>query len=76
MKYDWDKNKNLILKKERDVSFEEVLLGLSEGRLLDVLPHFNTQQYPRQKLFIMTIKGYTYYIPFIEDEALVCPIKH
>lgn len=68
MKYEWDEEKNLILKKERNVSFEEVLLALSEGRLLDVLPHFNTQKYPHQKLFIMTIKSYTYYIPFVEDD--------
>ena len=56
---------------ERDVCFEDVILSLENGKLLDVLPHFNIEKYPNQKLFIVDIKGYTYYVPFVEDEEKV-----
>jgi len=48
-----------------------VLLSLEGGGLLDVIPHFNTQKYPNQKLFILSIRQYTYYIPFVEDEQKI-----
>jgi len=44
------------------------MLSLESGRLLDVLPHFNIKNYPNQKLFILLIKDYTYYVPFVEDK--------
>ncbi|MBN2825000.1 MAG: toxin, partial [Campylobacterales bacterium] len=41
------------------------------GKLLDVIPHFNLERYPNQKLFILEIKDYTYYVPFVEDSQKV-----
>ena len=61
----------MLLKTSRSVCFEDVVLSLQNGKLLDVLPHFNTSKYPNQKLFIVTIKEYTYYVPFVEDEKKV-----
>ncbi len=55
----------------RNVCFEDVILSLQNGRLLDILPHFNSAKYPNQKLFIVSIKKYTYYVPFVEDETKV-----
>ena len=48
-----------------------MILGLESGNLLDVVPHFNLDKYPKQRLFIMLIKEYTYYIPFVEDDEKV-----
>ena len=59
------------MKTERNVCFEDVILSLQNGKLLDVLPHFNADKYPRQKLFIVSINTYTYYVPFVEDEKKV-----
>ncbi len=66
--FQWDEEKNRILKEHRKVCFEDVMLSLESGKLLDVLPHFNLDNYPNQKLFILLIQGYTYYIPFVEDD--------
>ena len=55
----------------KNVCFEDVLLSLKDGRLLDVIAHFNTEKYPNQKLFIITIQEYTYYVPFVEDEEKI-----
>jgi uncharacterized DUF497 family protein len=71
MRYEWNEEKNKLLKNSRDVGFEEVLLAIDEGRLLDVIPHHNLEKYPNQKLFIVRIRGYIYYVPFVEDEEKI-----
>ncbi len=62
--------KNEKLKSERDVSFEQVLLAIDEGDLLDDLRHPNSQKYPNQDVFIILIriKNYIYIVPYIETE--------
>lgn len=69
MKYfDWDENKNEQLKEERNVSFEEVILAISNNQLLDVLVHPNKEKYPNQRIFVIELLGYAYIVPFVEDE--------
>ena len=48
-----------------------MILNLQSGKLLDILPHPNIDKYPNQRLFIISIKDYTYYVPFVEDEEKV-----
>jgi len=69
--FEWNEAKNELLKETRNVSFEDVILSLQNGKLLDIVPHFNPDKYPNQKLFILLIQDYTYYVPFVEDEEKV-----
>jgi uncharacterized DUF497 family protein len=69
MKYfDWDENKNNTLKETRNISFEEIVLSISNNKLLDVVEHPNKQKYPDQKMFIVEVREYAYIVPFIEDD--------
>jgi len=69
MKYfDWDIEKNNQLKKQKEISFEEVILSIQKGKLLDVQKHHNPKKYPNQKIFIIEINNYVYLVPFVEDE--------
>ena len=72
MKYfDWNDGKNELLKQERNVSFEEVILALEQGRLLALLEHPNRQKYPSQRIYIVEIENYAWIVPFVEtDETL------
>ena len=38
MRFEWSEEKNRLLKDSRDVTFEDVLLCIDDGRLLDVVP--------------------------------------
>lgn len=67
MYFEWDELKNRKLQADRRVCFEDVLLAISEGRLLDVLPHPNPDKYPTQKLFVVRLSDYVYYVPFVEN---------
>ncbi len=59
--------KNELLKIERDISFEDVILAIENGNLLDDI------KYPNQNVFIILvkIKDYVYLVPYVEDEASI-----
>jgi uncharacterized DUF497 family protein len=64
----WNTEKNISLKSERGVSFEEVLAAMSHGALLDVVSHPNIELYPNQRIYIVRIRGYAYLVPFVETD--------
>ncbi|MBI1939864.1 MAG: DUF4258 domain-containing protein [Ignavibacteriales bacterium] len=68
MKYfAWDEEKNNLLKETRNISFEEIVLSLSNNKLLEVVEHPNKQKYPNQRIFIVEVRDYVYIVPFVED---------
>lgn len=68
MKYfDWDNVKNQKLKSERNISFEEVKIAVDEGKLLDDFKHSNKKRYPNQRIMVVEIDNYAYYIPYVQD---------
>jgi uncharacterized DUF497 family protein len=64
----WNSEKNMALKTERGVSFEEVLVAISQGALIDVVAHPNKEKYPNQRIFVVRIRGYAYLVPFVETD--------
>ena len=69
MKYfSWNEEKNEFLLVERDISFEEIVLYIEKGFLLDVLEHPNPEKYPGQKIFVVQVEEYIYLVPFVENE--------
>ena len=72
MKYfDWNSQKNEKLRAERDIGFEDCLLAIEEGKILDILEHKNKKKYPNQKIFVLEISGYAYLVLFVEDKDKV-----
>jgi uncharacterized DUF497 family protein len=67
--YAWDAKKNELLKKERGVSFEDVVFHIGAGDEVDVLAHPNKEGYPNQKVSVVLIEGYAYLVPFVESET-------
>jgi uncharacterized DUF497 family protein len=65
--YDWNDEKNELLKKVRGVSFEQVELAIASGNLVDRIKHPNLTKYPDQKIFLVKIEDYIYSVPYIED---------
>ena len=65
--YDWDEEKNELLKQIRGVSFEQVVLAIEIGDLVDRLKHPNPARYPNQKVFLVKIEDYISSVPYIEE---------
>ena len=68
MIYDWDPNKEKWLKKNRGISFHEVLYYIANDGLMDVREHPNKEKYPHQKILILKIDNYIYVVPFVQDK--------
>ena len=64
----WGPEKNEQLKLERGVSFEQMVVAVEAGGLLDVLAHPNRAKYPNQKVLVVASDGYAYLVPFVEEE--------
>ena len=72
MRYiDWPEDKNQQLKRDRGINFEQVLVAIEAGNILDIVEHHNPKQYPDQKIFIIAIANYVYLVPFVEDDEKV-----
>ena len=65
--YRWNAEKNLLLKETRGVSFEQVVMHIERGGLLDIIAHPNPERYPNQKVLILNIDDYIYTVPYIEE---------
>lgn len=66
--YDWNDEKNELLKKLRGVSFEQVVLAIVSGDLIDRVKHPNPDKYPNQRVFLVKIEDYIYSVPYVEDD--------
>ena len=62
----WDIEKNNKLKVERGISFEEVLVCIENGQILTVIEN-PSKKYKDQKVFVIGIKDYFYYVPFVQQ---------
>jgi hypothetical protein len=69
MKYfSWNQDKNELLKAERQVSFDNVILYIEMGFLLDVLDQPNQEKHKGQRIFVVNIDDYVYLVPFVEND--------
>jgi len=64
----WSPKKNDVLKKERGVSFESMVVAIEGGGLLDILAHPNEQKYPRQRILVVAHENYAYLVSFVEED--------
>ena len=58
--YNWNADKNLLLKKERNFSFEQIVSHIESGDLLDIVAH--------QKILIVRVEDYVIAVPFVEKD--------
>ena len=65
--YKWDVEKNERLMSERGVSFEQVVMHIERGDVLDIFVHPNPEKYPKQQIIVVKINEYAYLVPFVES---------
>lgn len=66
MKYfNWNAEKNEILKQTRGISFEEIVFLIQSGQLLGIEEN---PGYPNQKIYIVEVENYAVVVPFVETE--------
>jgi uncharacterized DUF497 family protein len=70
MVFDWDNDKNEHLKRERGISFEQIVFHILNDRILDILGHPNKTKYRNQKLYIIDVDDYAYVVPFEDGKGV------
>ena len=63
----WDNDKNEKLKNDRGVCFEQVVILMERGEILDTVKHPNQNKYPGQKIAMVAIEDYVYLVPYVEN---------
>ena len=71
MRYDWNPDKNEKLKKERNISFEEIVFHLSQGDVWKTSDHPNQKDYPGQLIYFVIVEGYIHVVPHVIEEEMV-----
>lgn len=65
--YKWSREKNEMLKTERGISFEQVVMHIERNDILDVYEHPNQKRYRNQQILVVAIENYAYVVPFVES---------
>lgn len=68
--FDWRREKNEKLKKERGITFEEAVDVIIRGKTIDVISN-PSANFPAQEIYVIEINQYIYYIPFVEDKEKI-----
>ena len=66
--FEWNEEKNIWLKENRKISFEEIVFFIENDGLINTFEHPNKEQYPKQSIFVVQTDSYTYLVPHVEEE--------
>ncbi len=69
--FTWDREKNEKLRAQRGVSFDEIVLHIERGDVLDILEHPKPERYEGQRIFVVQLEDYVYLVPFVEEKEQV-----
>jgi uncharacterized DUF497 family protein len=67
MDFIWDEDKNHLLKRTRNISFEEIVVAFEQGDFVKSLDHLNQHKYPNQKVLLVKINNYICAVPAIKE---------
>ena len=74
MIFDWNNEKNIMLKRDRNISFEWLIIAIEQDSLLDILEHPNKEKYSNQFLILVEIDRYVYVVPCVLEND-ICFLK-
>lgn len=65
MRCEWDPDKNDWLKRERGISFEQVVFHLLRGNVWKIADHPDRVNYPGQRIYFVVIEDCVYAVPHV-----------
>ena len=63
----WNEDKNQILKRDRNISFEDIELAIRQNKLLDIVKN-PSKGHKNQYCLLVNIDNYVYIVPFVKDK--------
>jgi uncharacterized DUF497 family protein len=68
MNYQWNEEKNALLKAERGIGFEDIVTAILEGAIVDIIQHPSKEKFPDQMIYIVEVLEYIYMIPYVRND--------
>ena len=68
-KFDWDDEKSESLEKTRGICFEDVIIHIQNGCVLEIIKHPNRDRYPKQNVIVLDVEGYVYLVPYVKSKG-------
>ncbi len=68
MNYEWNDEKNALLRAERGFGFEDILAAIDAGGLLDNFANPNQDRYPGQRILVVMLDDYVHAVPCVQNE--------
>jgi len=68
--FDWSDEKNAFLENTRGVCFEDVLVCIENGDVLDIVKHPNQERYPDQNIIVVNIADYVWLVPYTKSKGV------
>jgi uncharacterized DUF497 family protein len=76
MRFVWDEDKNKVLKQQRNISFEQIILSIENKQIVDVIEHPNKEKYKGQIYIMVNYDEYIYVVPAaISNSGEKCHLK-
>ncbi len=69
MIFDWNDDKNTLLKETRNVCFEDIITSIHEGKLLDIVKN-SSANHPEQYCLIVEVMKYVHIVPFAKNDDI------
>ena len=64
----------MMLRRDRNISFERIIVAIEQDGLLDIWENPNKEKYPNQLLLLVEIDRYVYVVPCVLEND-VCFLK-
>jgi len=71
MRYEWNPEKNDKLKRERKISFEQIVFHMSQGDIWKTADHPDQTNHPGQRIYFVIVEEYVYMVPFVTEDEYV-----
>ena len=65
--FKWDPIKNIWLKWNRGICFDDIIFLLNQDKDILKTEHHNKARYPNQKIIILAYQDYVYMIPYVKE---------
>jgi len=65
MVFNWNNDKNETLKVSRGISFEDVVIAIENGDVLDIVEN-SSKKYKHQTVIVINFQNYAYAVPTVK----------
>ena len=72
MHFEWNEEKNILLKEVINISFEDIVLAIQGDKILDFI---ESPTHENQSCLVVDFNGYAYIVPFVQKNESTIFLK-